>query len=157
MGCEMLDQSDVQNSVIVKSSMAQLAAIKSLNCVEKVEMADKPYIIKNKADSADGFREVAEASEITERVSVMRMENDVIAPMCYDDGSGSDGDHSNTMQTAYHLPLVTWMKGDICCPCAECWYMFTASASSTAEYTIYTSGSLDTIGYLYNSNGRSIL
>lgn len=68
-------------------------------------------------------------------------------------GGSCDVDDSNTMQTAHYLPLALWKQGRICCPCAEQWYRFTASISEADTYTIYTSGSLDTVGYLYDANG----
>lgn len=58
------------------------------------------------------------------------------------------------MQTAYRLSLSAWLSGCICCPGAEMWYKFTPN--KTGDYTIYTSGSLDTVGDLYNANGTHL-
>ncbi len=76
----------------------------------------------------------------------------------YDNGvkSDSDGDCSNDISTAIFLPLSTWIIGRIDSPNAEMWYRFTAGASNATEYTVYTDGSLDTMGYLYDSDGNLI-
>lgn len=122
--------------------MPQLAAIKTLNCIEKVETVDAESISAIKADTA---------AEAISTVNVQMAANSAIAPLCY--GGGSDGNGANTMQTAHYLPLALWKEGCICCPGAEQWYRFTASISNAVAYTIYTSGSVDTIGRLYSSDG----
>ena len=154
--CEILEQSDTKTCVTVKASMAQLAAIKSLTCIEKVEMADDYSATTTENVSEILTANELETTEFTEHVSLAAMEEEAVSTMCYGGDSGSDCDNSNTMQTAYYLPLSSWVNGCICCPGTEIWYRFTASASNAAEYTIYTSGSLDTMGYLYNSNGTLI-
>ena len=154
--CEILEQSDTKTCVTVKASMAQLAAIKSLNCIEKVEMADDYSATTTENVSEIMTANELETTEFTEHVSLAAMEEETISTMCYGGDSGSDCDNSNTMQTAYYLPISSWVNGCICCPGTEIWYRFTASASNAAEYTIYTSGSLDTMGYLYSSNGTLI-
>ncbi len=154
--CEILEQSDTKMRVTVKASMAQLAAIKSLNCIEKVEMADDYSATTTENVSEIMTANELEATEFTEHVSLAAMEEEAVSTMCYGGDSGSDCDNSNTMQTAYYLPIASWVNGCICCPGTEIWYRFTASASNAAEYTIYTSGSLDTMGYLYSSNGTLI-
>lgn len=154
--CEILEQSDTKMRVTVKASMAQLAAIKSLNCIEKVEMADDYSATTTENVSEIMTANELEATEFTEHVSLAATEEEAVSTMCYGGDSGSDRDNSNTMQTAYYLPIASWANGCICCPGTEIWYRFTASASNAAEYTIYTSGSLDTMGYLYSSNGTLI-
>ncbi len=154
--CEILEQSDTKTCVTVKASMAQLAAIKSLNCIEKVEMADEYFATTTENVSETMNTNVMTEAAFTEHVSLVTMEEEAISIMCYGGDSGSDCDNSNTMQTAYYLPISSWVNGCICCPGTEIWYRFTASASNAAEYTIYTSGSLDTMGYLYSSNGTLI-
>ena len=154
--CEILEQSDTKTCVTVKASMAQLAAIKSLNCIEKVEMADDYSAITTENASEIMTANELEATEFTEHVSLAAMEEQSISTMCYDGDSGSDCDNSNTMQTAYYLPLSSWMNGCICCPGTEIWYRFTAGMSNANEYIIYSSGSLDVVAYLYDSNGNYI-
>lgn len=154
--CEILEQSDTKTYVTVKASMAQLAAIKSLNCIEKVEMADEYSSAPTENVTETMTANELEATTFTEHVSLAATEEEAISTMCYDGDTDSDCNNSNTMQTAYYLPLSSWVNGCICCPGTEIWYRFTASVSNAAEYTIYTSGSLDTMGYLYSSNGTLI-
>ena len=74
--------------------------------------------------------------------------------------ASSDG--SNNMSSAISLPFNTATNGNICCPSCEVWYKFTANASAAhsnggnGEYIISTSGNLDTLGVLYDSNGNEI-
>lgn len=154
--CEILGHSDTKSCVTIRASMEQLAAIKSLDCGIKVETEDAFVAETAETPAEDLGNNIAEMTAFTEHVSLASMEEKTISTMCYDDGSGSDCDNSNTMQTAYYLPLSSWKNGCICCPGTEIWYRFVASASNAAEYTIYTSGSLDTMGYLYSSNGTLI-
>lgn len=163
--CTILEQSDAKSCVTVRVSKAQLAAIKSLNCIEKVEMADeniglttmgKPVLRKAENDGKINTGAVAEqAIASVQTIEAVSTDNGILT-MCYGGGSGSDCNHSNTMQTARYLSLATWAYGCICCPGTEIWYRFTANVSNAADYTIYTSGSLDTVGYLYNSSGTLI-
>ena len=54
--------------------------------------------------------------------------------------------------TAIQLGFNVWTHNEIECPGDEVWYKFTPS--TTGYYRIYTSGSLDTVGYLYDSNNN---
>lgn len=69
---------------------------------------------------------------------------------------------SNDMSSAIRLPFIYWRSGSIDCPGDEVWYKFTANANgvhpngSPGWYTVHTQGSLDTIGYLYDSYGNQI-
>ena len=154
--CEILEQSDTKTCVTVKASLAQLAAIKSLNCIVKVEMADEYSAAPTENVAKTMTANELELITFTEYVSLAATDEEAISTMCYDGDTDSGCDDSNTMQTAYSLPISSWVNGCICCPGTEVWHRFTASASNAAEYTIYTSGSLDTIGYLYSSNGTLI-
>ena len=53
------------------------------------------------------------------------------------------------------LDINNWKYGAIECAGDEIWYSFIATAPS-GRYTIYTQGYLDTMGYLYNSDGNLI-
>ncbi|MBQ2763480.1 MAG: hypothetical protein IJF43_00370, partial [Firmicutes bacterium] len=74
-------------------------------------------------------------------------------------GSGSDCEdcesNSNSMETAYELPLSTWVSGSIVNELDAIWFKFTTN-SGTSLYTIETRGSLDTIGTLYNSQKQQL-
>ncbi len=73
-----------------------------------------------------------------------------------------DGCSSNDMASSSFIPFLNWKSGRISCPGNEVWYRFTANVSgvhpngSPGWYTIHTQGSLDTIGYLYDSYGNQI-
>ncbi len=158
MDCEILNQSDSKSCVIVKISMTQLAAIKTLNCIERVEVVDDEatagnveiLVLKNTAKN-DIMNVEAEATE-----QVLFSANGGVSTMSYSGSSYSNFDTPNTMQTAYYLPLSSWVNGCICCPGTEVWYRFTANVSNASEYIIYSSGSLDVVAYLYDSNGNYI-
>lgn len=156
LDCEILEHSDAKSFVTIRASMEQLAAIKSLNCVIRVETEDAFIAETAEIPTENSDSNITESTVFTEQISLSAMEDESVSAMCYGGDSGSDCDNSNTMQSAYYLPLSSWVNGCICCPGTEIWYRFTAGASNAAEYTIYTSGSLDTMGYLYNSNGALI-
>lgn len=150
IGAVIVNHTDKDCAVTVKMSMEQLAAIKTLECVERVEMPEQ-----NKAKTIS-MKDGMEATSMV--VSQVSNENE-ISLLCYGDGgsSGSDCDCSNDISTAIYLPLSTWKSGSIHCPYAETWYRFTASVSNASQYRIYTTGSLDTMGYLYDANGSYII
>lgn len=137
LNVEILEQSDLNRSITVRVSMAQLAAVKSLYYIEKVEAIKEDetiskvedYVLQN-IDKDDMMDTQAVASE----------------PM-----TSYSSCCSNTIETAVTLPLEIWRTGCICCPYAEMWYQFTPSV--TGYHTIHTDGILDTIGYLYDENG----
>ena len=158
LDCEIINQSDSDSTVTVRISMPQLAAIKTLNCIEKVDTAEEigteNAVNKKVLHNVEKYDTISIKTENEPDLSasVQIAANSAIAPLCYGGGS-SCIDNSNTMQTAHYLPLALWKEGSICCPGAEQWYRFTASISEADTYTIYTSGSLDTVGYLYDANG----
>ena len=69
---------------------------------------------------------------------------------------------SNSMKTAISIALNSWKNGTIGCSGDEVWYKFVANSTTAhsgggaGQYTIYTQGSLDTMGYLYDSNGNLV-
>ena len=149
IGAVIVNHTDKDSAVTVKMSMEQLAAIKTLECVERVEMFEQ-----NKAQTINMTDSIEARPMVVSQVS---NENE-ISLLCYGDSSssGSDCDCSNDISTAIYLPLSTWKSGSIHCPYAETWYRFTASVSNASQYRIYTTGSLDTMGYLYDANGSYI-
>lgn len=84
-----------------------------------------------------------------------------VSLLCVGDNC-DDGCSSNDMASAISLPFLNWRSGSITCPGNEVWYKFTANASgvhpngSPGWYTVHTQGSLDTVGYLYDSYGNQI-
>lgn len=59
-----------------------------------------------------------------------------------------------SMETAATISDESYTSGYICCPGAEQWFKFVATR--TGRYTICTTGSLDTIGTLYDCCGNQI-
>ena len=157
-------------------NMTQLAFIKRCNCVEKV----KTDAVRN--SPADEEFEKLNPSEITSVETVtpqpakatqtnhiiaistdesetatneLAMANYGIAVACDDESSSSCCCPSNTtMESATELSIETSVRGCICCPGAEQWFKFTVPM--TKVYTIYTKGSLDTVGTLYDCCGNCI-
>ena len=58
------------------------------------------------------------------------------------------------MDNAVHLTLNEWRNDTITSSISERWYKFSTNEADT--YTIYTSGSTDTIGRLYDENGDRV-
>ena len=81
-----------------------------------------------------------------------------VSTTCEDDCCCSGED----MTTAIELPFNALRRGSIDISGDEVWYKFTANAQDahvdggTGQYTIYTEGSLDTVGTLYDANGNTI-
>ena len=153
--CEILEQSDSKGYIMIEASMAQLAAIKTLNCIEKVEIADTNATQKNSLNKTEEYdimsvKTVDDPEVVLAQTNEAVSVNDEISLMCYDD-CDNDCDNSNTMQTAISLPIGVWQNGCICCPGAEVWYKFTANISNASEYIIYSSGLTDVVAELYDS------
>ena len=60
-----------------------------------------------------------------------------------------------SMETATTIPDESYIGGRICCPGAEQWFKFVATR--TGQYTICTTGDLDTVGTLYDCCGNQII
>ena len=60
-----------------------------------------------------------------------------------------------SMETATTIPDESYTGGRICCPGAEQWFKFVATR--TGQYTICTTGDLDTVGTLYDCCGNQII
>ncbi len=160
IGAVIVDHSDENSAVTVKMSKEQLSAIKMLEGVERVEMAESTELSEKSSTSEETYDIISTQQTFATNDISLDSESSSntgeISLMCYDDGnsSGSDCNCSNSMQSAVNLTLNSWQSGEICCPGTEMWYKFTPS--STAYYTIYTVGSLDTVGYLYDANCNQI-
>ena len=59
-----------------------------------------------------------------------------------------------SMETAATISDESYTSGYICCPGAEQWFKFVAT--KTGQYTICTTGNLDTVGTLYDCCGNQI-
>ena len=107
--------------------------------------------IINEKDNTDSSVTEPNVRSLHEDISVLCVGNDC-----------DEGCSSNDMASAISLPFLNWRSGSITCPGNEVWYKFTANASgvhpngSPGWYTVHTQGSLDTVGYLYDSYGDQI-
>lgn len=154
--CEVLVQPNSPTSITVRMSMAQLAAIKSLNCIDKVEIMRENVDLGDAVSFTNNIKSESNSNNnaVYSEVGEVDSTNEGVATMSYG-GEGECGcNNSNDMQNAITLSLESWTSEYIGCPDAELWYEFTPS--TTAYYTIYTNGSLDTIGELYDSEGNFI-
>ena len=140
---EILSQSDLDSTVTVRICMAQLAAIKSLNCIEKVETVAEDEAVSG----VETY--MLQSTDNDGTMSTRALASELMT-------TSADSQRSNKMETAINLSLASWRHGYICCPCEERWYKFIANVSNAEAYTIYTIGTLDTIGYLYDSNGNLV-
>ena len=147
-------------------NMTQLAFIKRLDCVERVKAEKKtnPFLDDEINSSNMVSNEAADFTEFNAAAQTMTLSIDEPSEVSVvSEGSVSaniattsiSGDSANsTMQTAKEIEVEEVVYGCICCPGAGQWFKFTAP--KTATYTIYTTGSLDTIGALYDSSGKQI-
>ena len=77
-------------------------------------------------------------------------------------GSNSSTNNANSMKNATSIALNKWESGCIGCSGDEVWYKFVANSTTAhsngnpGKYTVYTQGALDTMGYLYDSNGNLV-
>ena len=90
------------------------------------------------AVQADAASEAAEVSD-----------EPAAAPASIARASACSNCPTNTdMESTQEITAERYISGCICCPGTEQWFKFTPTESKT--YTIHTTGSLDTIGYLYS-------
>lgn len=69
--------------------------------------------------------------------------------------SYNNGPTNTSRRTAATISDESYTIGCICCPYAQQWFKFTATR--TGQYTIYTTGPLDTVGTLYDSSSNKIV
>ncbi len=138
IGCTVESQSDDTHSVVASMTLTQLATVKVLDCVERVETNNT---VSNTTESTvASARTVSATSETASMTSNTRSNEKTIC---------------DRMRDAIPLELNEWVYGQLFGPGEEAWYKFTASCD-TNYHTISTKGSLDTIGVLYDSNGEVI-
>lgn len=164
IGCLIKNTSDEFNAIIIKGTMAQLEVLKGLEYVERVEI-NTTNTFEESSIIAKQLLFTDEEDDLTVKTSEkmdVSTENSLRLEEDSTDVSVMATSNGLSMSTAIPLTVATWKNGVIDCPCDVKWYKFTANASEAhignakGEYTIYTSGSLDTIGRLYDSNGNQI-
>ncbi len=120
-----------------------------INEVEEAAETTEQHIKKDKsiAIEASVMTLVSDESEA--------MSNDEVAVANIESGISTDNCSTNIdMESAQEIEEEKYISGCICCHCAEQWFKFIPKENKT--YTIRTTGSLDTIGYLYDCGGGLI-
>ena len=171
------------NILFTRMNMAQLAFIKCLNYVERVRTDEgvNPFLAEEtittevlETEMPSNLHVEMVAQQTTEPVKstqsmavdtseVLSIVTEPIAAkaddsiaVAYVDCSSSPCDYptNTSMETAKEIQVESFVSACICCPCAEQWFKFTVP--QTKQYTICTSGSLDTVGTLYDCYGNYI-
>ncbi len=141
--CANSEKTSIDIIADIKTEMSLSASMDTAEMLTLTEEDDT--IIDNKNNTISAITE-HHASSLNEGVSVLCVGNN-----CDDRCS------SNDMSSAISIPFPYWQSGKISCPGNEVWCKFTANASdahpngSFGWHTVHTQGSLDTIGYLYDS------
>ena len=167
-----------------RMNMAQLALIKRLDCVNRVitDEGTNPFLAEEAEKSVptqwnmqengepldDGQNgpslNMGEASlEIAAGLAASEVEkqnaNGIAAASAAAAASATSSccncPTNVSMKTAAVVSDESYTSGYICCPGAAQWFKFTATRSG--QYTICTTGSLDTIGTLYDCSGNLIV
>lgn len=108
--------------------------------------------MKAELDSLENYsvlQTVEHNDTLTSSISVASVDAYAISPC------NSCNINNTSMKTALEMSDRGYMNGYICCQGAEQWFKFTATESR--NYTIYTTGKLDTIGTLYDCCGNKMI
>ena len=162
-GAVVTEENDSANSMTVSMNMSQLRLIKSLDCITRVK-TDEGKSMRRAAFDAPQMNNKAVATAAAE-AQVMTLANDeVMVANEVNVASADDGiavacvsgctTGNNTKETALEIPVEKVVNGCICCPGAEQWFKFTVPEEK--NYTIFTKGSLDTVGQVFNEEETQI-
>ena len=161
----VIGEDDEENYMLsTKMNMTQLAFVKRLDCVERVRTNE----------GMNPFTKDHVTSELeTDKSKISTNENSIESTYVVDahiadawsyEASAASAAASprcigctptnTSMETAQIISDESYTSGNICCPCTEQWFRFTANNSG--QYTICTEGMHDTIGTLYDCHGNLI-
>ena len=152
-------EKETENTFTAYMTMEQLKLVKSLEFVEQAIEADampqevrKALVSPKPKNEVEPQEPAAPATHSAEANAVELSEGNPaeIAVQCTGSGCASNKD----MESAKEISVGSYVRGCICCPGTEHWFKFTVPQSKT--YTIYTSGSLDTQGTLFDCYGDAI-
>ena len=156
---DIISENENENVLNVHMNMQQLKFIKGLDCIKRVKTDED--INAELGNESDGKKKL---NNTDENIAVAQVEQETEASVlslsaastrCVSSSGSSCCCPSNTsMCSAQEIKAESGVCGRICCPGAEQWFKFTVS--ETGKYTIYTTGSLDTVGVLYNCCGNWI-
>ena len=170
-------------TISINLNMSQLTFIKKMDFIEEVHstIISNPYIFLEAEAASASDSTTVEIDHINEEKlipSPISTENPTIeaehlltpitditlaedeaantdvATMSINNSRCSSCISNSTMETAKQIITESFIIGCICCPETEEWFKFTAP--QTKKYTIYTTGTLDTVGTIYNSSGTTI-
>ena len=169
VGAIVEDDDEEGHMLNTRMNMTQLAFIKRLDCVERVRTDEgrNPFLameaVNPKTVEASAETLAPKAAEAMQDAQVMTLSTDEPATANADVVVASAGamarsacscPTNTSMATAQEISIETSVGGNICCPGAEQWFKFTVP--QTKQYTIFTNGSLDTEGALYDCNQNRI-
>ena len=149
LDAEVEAEDDESHALNVRMNMKQLKLIKGLDCVKRVKSDEAMYeMVANEVANAAPANKSAEAHtenamELADNVTGLAGSVAVMSAPT-----------NTTMASAQTITVNTSVSGRICCPGSEQWFKFTVSKKG--KYTIYTTGSLDTVGYLYDQCGQEL-
>lgn len=170
-------------TISINLNMSQLAFIKKMDFIEEVHstIIPNPYIFLEAEAASAGDSTTVEIDRtneeklipnpistenlnietvphITPTINTTLTEDEVanneVATMSVNNSRCSSCISNYTMETAKQINTESFIRGCICCPETEEWFKFTAPETTT--YTIYTMGTLDTIGAIYDASGTKI-
>ena len=158
VGAEVEADDEEGHTLATRMNMTQLKLIKSLDCVERVRTDEGTNtFITNEVDATSAVEVANEPAVATQSSQIMTLATEEPIAVASADiavASVSNCTPNADMASAETVPIGVPVSGCICCPGAAQWFKFTPTQSGT--YTIYTLGSLDTVGALYDCNGNLI-
>ena len=173
-GAIVEDDDEEGHTLATIMNMTQLAFIKQLDCVERVKTDEvtNPSLVDEAVDHTQIQQEDesigGETQKAATNVNTSTIEVQAVALAEMDQGSegvavasvaastrSSNYPTNVSMQTAATVSDESNTSGYICCPGFEQWFKFVARR--TGLYTICTTGSLDTVGALYDGSGDLII
>ena len=170
-------------TISINLNMSQLAFIKKMDFIEEVHstIISNPYIFLEAEAASAKDSTTVEIDHINEETLIPSPEsienlnietvplitptidttltedevaNNEVATMSVNNSRCSSCISNSTMETAKQIITESLIIGCICCPENEEWFKFTAPETRT--YSIYTIGTLDTVGAIYDSSGTVI-
>ena len=156
---EIVSEENEGHTMTVHMNMAQLKLVKSMDCVTKVSNIKETFFetVTTESEKGETPRQTMTLSDdaTAQEISVLSVGgNESVSMACIDDECSSDSGCSDFDNTTMHNPkelrIDSFLIGRICCPGAEQWFVF--AVPETGEYTIYTTGDLDTEGCLYDNS-----
>lgn len=173
VGAIVEDDDEKGRTLSTQMNMTQLTFMKRLDCVERVKTDEgsNPFLAEeaiiqvqqneeNTYLTEDAGSTVHTTSFMMDDISVSaiieeKTDEGVSVASVATTSSCSTCPCNTSMDTAMEISYESYIRGCICCPGAEQWFKFTVP--QTGNYTICTTGSLDTVGTLYDASGNQLV